>query len=339
MNEGRKTAVLEPLSFRTAGQKLKLRLAYGFAMIAMFLGLTVIDARFGREISSWLGFPAGRGHLPVSLLGYFMAATSLYELTNIFRVKGYAPHVKTAQVFCLILFVVQVWMSEYKDTVESFSPKHWFLHVSTTFLGIWLFALIFFAFFTEGVKGSANATGNIAITVFATLYVAFCTIFFVKIAYLPGVNSWGIFYVGMVAKSADIGGYLVGRKWGRHKIVPSISPNKSWEGSLAGFALSIVVAVLLIYWPAFDGEPLFGLGWIGWKKALVFGVTVGVMSQFGDWGESLIKRDCGVKDSNTLIPEFGGFLDLQDCLLAVAPVAFVNLYVANLINAGVIVFS
>ena len=111
----------------------------------------------------------------------------------------------------------------------------------------------------------------------------------------------------------DTAAFQVGRKIGRHKLFPRISPNKSWEGAVAGFFISVGAAVAAKY---------LALSYLTLGHALVLGSLVGTIGQLGDLTESLFKRDAGVKDSSALIPGHGGVLDRFDSLLLVAPVVY-----------------
>ena len=113
--------------------------------------------------------------------------------------------------------------------------------------------------------------------------------------------------------AADIGAYFTGQGFGRNKLAPNVSPGKTWEGLFGGLAWSLVVA-----WVA--GTWLFKLpGAAAWLPFLLLSVAVVLLSIVGDLGESLIKRQAGVKDSGTLLPGHGGMLDRIDSLLAALP--------------------
>lgn len=125
---------------------------------------------------------------------------------------------------------------------------------------------------------------------------------------------------------ADIGAYFAGRRFGRHKLAPAISPGKTWEGAIGGWLSVIVVAALAL--AAHLGEPtvagvLVGrLGVVGAALALSMLVACSVV---GDLFESLLKRQAGVKDSSQLLPGHGGVLDRIDALLPVLPLAMLLL--------------
>jgi phosphatidate cytidylyltransferase len=113
--------------------------------------------------------------------------------------------------------------------------------------------------------------------------------------------------------AADIGAYFTGQGFGKHKLAPEVSPGKTWEGLFGGLAWSLAVAGVAGHW-------LFGLqGAVAWAAFLVLCAAVVLLSIVGDLGESLIKRQAGVKDSGTLLPGHGGMLDRIDSLLAALP--------------------
>jgi phosphatidate cytidylyltransferase len=127
--------------------------------------------------------------------------------------------------------------------------------------------------------------------------------------------------------AADIGAYAAGRAFGRHKLAPSISPGKSWEGVVGGMASVLLLAMLWVLavdrrWPV-DSASLF-TQWVeslGWAGLLPLVLLLAALSVVGDLFESLVKRAAGVKDSSRLLPGHGGVLDRVDALLPVLPSA------------------
>ncbi|HSU96736.1 MAG TPA: phosphatidate cytidylyltransferase [Gemmatimonadaceae bacterium] len=117
--------------------------------------------------------------------------------------------------------------------------------------------------------------------------------------------------------ATDIGAYAFGRVFGSHKLMPSVSPGKTIEGSLGGLLLAVVVGLLYV---SYVLHPLAQLA-LRPLTAVLFAVCISVVAQVGDLAESLIKREAGIKDSSTLIPGHGGVLDRFDSLLFVLPVA------------------
>ena len=120
---------------------------------------------------------------------------------------------------------------------------------------------------------------------------------------------------------ADSGAYFAGKRWGKRKLAPLVSPGKSLEGALGAFAVALLCGVVLGFWQS-------GIGF-GLAIALCVGVTF--ISIVGDLFESLMKRRAGLKDSGNILPGHGGILDRIDSLTAAAPV-----YLFSLISLGVI---
>ncbi len=112
---------------------------------------------------------------------------------------------------------------------------------------------------------------------------------------------------------SDTFAYLVGRTWGKHKLIPRVSPNKTVEGAIGGLAAAAITAVICDAW--------FGMD-IGVWPAIVVGLVLGAAGQIGDLSESMLKRMRGVKDSSNLIPGHGGMLDRIDALVFVIVAAW-----------------
>jgi phosphatidate cytidylyltransferase len=117
--------------------------------------------------------------------------------------------------------------------------------------------------------------------------------------------------------------YFIGRKVGKHKIAPSISPNKSWEGGIAG----LIVAALAFYF----GLEMVGLYFHNVILVLLI-FTVSVLSQVGDFVESSIKREANIKDSSNLLSAHGGILDRMDGIMFTAPIVLIILLLSSFFN-------
>lgn len=162
-----------------------------------------------------------------------------------------------------------------------------------------------------------------------------------------GSGMFGIFYIGMFSSSiimirefysdsilyprggqlilgimiciwlCDSAAFFIGSALGRHKLFKRVSPNKSWEGAIAGFIFSVLGALFI--------KTNF-LSFLSWQDALAIGAITGIFGQIGDLVESLLKRDCGVKDSSNLIPGHGGIFDRFDSLLYSAPLIYLYMH-------------
>ena len=174
-------------------------------------------------------------------------------------------------------------------------------------------------------KDNTNAVVGIATTMFGVFYVSWLFSFTIKVRYLlPGWDGIQLLaFILIVTKCGDIGALLVGSKFGKHPLLPRVSPNKSVEGSLGSFVFSVVAALLCQGF--LPGTVHFAL----WQVALM-GAFFGGMGQLGDLSESLMKRDCQVKDSGKLLPGMGGILDIIDSLLFSVPAFY--LYMSSVLH-------
>ncbi len=170
----------------------------------------------------------------------------------------------------------------------------------------------------------SNTAGILAIstTLFGLMYVPWLLNFIQKINFFPGLGSDGkyfVLYFILVTKLSDTGAYAVGSLLGRHKMIPRISPGKTWEGFAGAIVVSTLGSVLFVQ---FLGGRMTGMTLL---HAIVLGVVLSSAAVVGDLIESLFKREAGVKDSGRLFPGIGGILDLLDSLLFNAPIMYLYL--------------
>ncbi|MDB5797028.1 MAG: Phosphatidate cytidylyltransferase [Paucimonas sp.] len=145
---------------------------------------------------------------------------------------------------------------------------------------------------------------------------------FVALHALYQVSGLYLFSVMALVWVADIGAYFCGRAFGRHKLAPSISPGKTWEGALGGWACVLLLGALCALHPALaDTFPAAVQRQWGWAGAIAVLTLVTVASVCGDLFESKLKRRAGMKDSSNLLPGHGGVLDRIDALVPVLPLA------------------
>lgn len=170
-------------------------------------------------------------------------------------------------------------------------------------------SIIFFARH-RSVEGVVAATGGALLS-----FVYLGLMFGFLLAIRRDHSITALLWVLMVTKLCDIGAYFTGTAIGRHKLIPWLSPGKTWEGLAGGVALSAIAGVA---GASLLGETLQTSWW-------VFAIAAGILAlvgQAGDLFESVMKRDAGIKDSGRAIPGFGGVLDVIDSPLLVAPVAY-----------------
>jgi phosphatidate cytidylyltransferase len=175
------------------------------------------------------------------------------------------------------------------------------------FIVLALFSLILMQFRR---RNSSGVIIDISTTLFGILYISWFFSFLIKIRQLPGGIGLlaGILFI---TKAGDIGAFLIGSRFGKRPLLPRISPKKSVEGALGGLLFSVCMAVAC--------RPLLNFSW---SHIVILGFCFGILGQLGDLCESLLKRDCNVKDSSGIFPGMGGVLDVIDSVLFTAPVFY-----------------
>lgn len=163
-----------------------------------------------------------------------------------------------------------------------------------------------------------NPLISIMATLGGILYVPLMMSAFVGIRLYPEIESSGYIFTAMLVTVwiCDSAAYFVGKKYGKNKIFPSVSPKKSWQGSIAGFIFAVIAFSLISSYFAQE-IPLL--------HAVIIGALIGSVGQIGDFVESAFKRDAGVKDSGSILPGHGGILDRFDSLIFVAPTVYIYL--------------
>jgi phosphatidate cytidylyltransferase len=132
-------------------------------------------------------------------------------------------------------------------------------------------------------------------------------------------DPWVLFLLLAIVWLGDTAAFYVGTSWGRHRLAPRVSPKKSWEGALAGFAVSLLATAAWSLWRLGRLDAVL----------LAIGAATAVASQLGDLVESLIKRAVGVKDSGGLLPGHGGLYDRMDAMLFAAPALLLLLWASG----------
>ncbi len=194
---------------------------------------------------------------------------------------------------------------------------------------LFLSFLFFFIFFgVELFRKKSNPFTNIAFTFFSIIYIAIPLSLLINITSISVgeeqhivYRPWILIAYFLLVWASDSGAYVSGRLFGRHKLFPRISPNKTWEGSIGG-AFFVLGFGYLIYWliPTLGLSPV--LTFVDW---IIMGAIIVVMGTFGDLIESLLKRSIYIKDSGSILPGHGGILDRFDSVFMSAPFVFVYL--------------
>jgi len=239
------------------------------------------------------------GGIPFYLYIAVILGLATWEYWRLFKTMGFNPSlfVFFGGVFAFILHRIL------------FGIKYADILISAVLFLIALYALIRYE------KQDDDAIINFAIHLSGILILGWVGSYFISIRDMPD-GRWWLLLALPITWLADMGGYTFGKPWGRHKMSPRLSPNKSWEGYLGGILLGTLSGVLLsLLWGIWMPD-------LTWWKGLIMGFVVSVLTMLGDLLISLIKRTARLKDSGNLIPGHGGFLDRTDTWVWAAMIGY-----------------
>ena len=296
---------------------LRNRLTFGPIMLLALVGVLWLDWYIEKHTGRWMfrHFGATRGLSGVGLAAMLMVILPLAtrELATLFAAERVMPYRVIAAAGTVAL-IGHAFLTQF----PAFRPI-----AASTLAFIIVFVMLLAALRRALNRVSEDAIVSMAGTLLATMYLGglgwFLVALRVKQSELASGFHGSTVYVVLIllcVKFTDIGAYFSGKALGRHKLIPWLSPGKTWEGLAGGLLVAgltgTVCAILL-------------LRDLTWPQGLVFGIVIGGVGQLGDLLESLMKRDADLKDSGTLIPGFGGILDVIDSPLLAAPFAYLLL--------------
>ena len=232
-----------------------------------------------------------------AFIGVLAAAASLgiYEIVKSLRTLGAQPPMIPLQVGGVAMVVMA-----YRE-----GPEALFLALVLTVLACLAWRL------ADPAEGFLR---DVAASTFTATYVPFLAAFAALLA-MPADGPRRVTVFVAVVVCSDVGGYAAGVLFGKHPMAPSVSPKKSWEG-FAGSLVACATAGAIFFVTLFGASPLLGMA---------YGLAIVATATLGDLGESMVKRDIGIKDMGTLLPGHGGIMDRLDSLLPTAPVAWLLL--------------
>ncbi|NQT29479.1 MAG: phosphatidate cytidylyltransferase [Candidatus Saganbacteria bacterium] len=236
------------------------------------------------------------GGIAFLILILALAIASINEFYNMMKAKDFHPAYWVGNFFTVI-FIIFAYYALKKHWEPAHSAMLTVAAVATMLATLWL-------------KRPKEAIVDISVTLLGMIYIGWFFSYFLFIRALTDRGAY-ILFMMFTVWALDIVAYLVGSKFGKHKLLPSVSPNKSVEGAIAGFIVALIAAAVFGYFAGFALE-----------HSLILGALIGVVAQLSDLVESLIKRDAGVKDSGNLIPGHGGVLDRMDSFILTAPVMY-----------------
>lgn len=264
-------------------------------------------ARIASTLSLWI--------ITILVLYYFdsygwtaiitlLSAAALYETTQLLKKMGLQPLSRFAQIAS---FTICVAVS---------------INASAGSLAFVLFATIL-ALSVLKSPYSDYVLKSVIPTICLIMFIPFMLHWLVVLGFLDGGIILAIWVVA-AAKFSDVGAYVVGCAFGRHKMAPTMSPKKSWEGAVGGVLSSAVISAG-IFWGVgvFAGENYAEFNKVFTPPLMAFaGMIIGATAILSDLLESVLKRRAEVKDSGAIIPGIGGALDLADSIILSAPVGF-----------------
>ena len=293
-------------------RSLRNRLTFGPLMLGGLFLLLWLDHKVQVWTVNYNPY-RGRGIAGVGLLVLLLIILppAIVELAHLFAAERVKPYGRIAAAGCaaLLAHAFATQFPQFKDIATS------------TLAFIIVFVMLAAAFARAWGRHTQDAILHMAGTVLATLYLGGLAWFLMALRVKGAQHVHGstmlILMILLCVKFTDIGAYFGGRALGRRKLIPWLSPGKTWEGLFFGLLTAAIVGAVMA--TQMDVRRGYQLPW--WKGA-VFGAIIGGIGQLGDLLESLMKRDAEVKDSGSLIPGFGGILDVIDSPLLAAPFAY-----------------
>lgn len=288
-------------------QALRNRLTFGPIMLLALFALLWLD----HMAEQWTVKPDQRGIAGIGLLALLMLVLPLanWELARLFTAEKVRPYLSIS-IIGSTLMVGHAFATQF----VRFQPI-----AASTLAFIVVFVPLLAALRRAMRRETSEAITHMAGSVLATLYLGGLAWFLLALRVKHSSNPDGfhgttfvILMILLVVKFTDIGAYFGGRAFGRHKLIPWLSPKKTWEGLACGLVTAGLMGMAC--------APRVAN--VDWKKGFLFGAVIGGVGQIGDLLESMMKRDAEVKDSSSLIPGFGGVLDVIDSPLLAAPFAY-----------------
>lgn len=235
------------------------------------------------------------GGIYYSLMVTLILGLAAWEYVRLFQAGGFEPAAILVPAGVLLLVAGRV--------VDGFASAPWM--ISLLILASMAYHLVRYE------RGGEQPGTNFGVTLAGIFYIGWIGAYLVDLRSLPD-GMWWVLLVLPSVWIADSGAYFIGRSFGRHKLSPRLSPKKTWEGYFGGVVTGTLGAALLAYlWTLLAGpDTLIAV----WKGALL-GLILSTLTTMGDLGESMIKRQVGIKDSSNLIPGHGGVFDRIDSWL------------------------
>ncbi|MDA3798632.1 MAG: CDP-archaeol synthase [Kiritimatiellae bacterium] len=264
--------------------------------------------------------------LPKIFIPFFMCGLIIYALNEyygILRSTGLTP-ARLIGYFFSCLLIVGTYLIVNKTPMENG------LILSNFESSVLAAAIITFFLREMAIPNNTKITQNLATEVFGVFYIAFLLNFILKLGFmfrvpedalsaLPQGGRMLLLYGIATVKFSDAGAYFTGKYLGKHKLLPRVSPKKTWEGVGGGLVFAIVTSLIVCKLTNFSfGSLEFSL-----LDAFILPVLLTFAGLAGDLCESMLKRDTGIKDSSKDLPGMGGILDVLDSLITSLPILYI----------------
>jgi phosphatidate cytidylyltransferase len=239
------------------------------------------------------------GGWPLTLFIALLLGVAAWEFCNLFIKAGHKPATPLVTIGVVALTITRL--------VSGF--EHQDLILTVVVLAAMCYHLVAYE------KGRDTSATDFAISLGGLAYLGILGPHLISLRLLPE-GLWWFMLIMPIAWLADSGAFFIGSRFGKHRIAPRLSPKKSWEGYLGGIATGILAGILFSY--------LWGLRSpaITISRGIIAGVVLSVLPTLGDLGESMLKRQFGVKDTSNLLPGHGGILDRIDSWIWAAAIGY-----------------
>ncbi|MDA1018533.1 MAG: phosphatidate cytidylyltransferase [Planctomycetota bacterium] len=278
------------------------RLTISAILVPALIGLFVLDHKAGVEAPYLCALCA------------LLAVRAAWEFADLLTTRNMQPSFRLIAI-CSVAIIGATWFGNDGTTLPG--------GAGSAMIAFGLSVLAVFLRSAIRYQAPGQSMETLGADLLGIAYVGGLLSITAQLRWVAGADAGYLVLASLViaAKSGDIGAYTLGRLFGKRKMVPRLSPGKTWMGGLGAVLGASFGSWAWLHW----GPSLFfeAPQPIPWVWTIVFGAIIGVVGLIGDLAESLIKRDCGKKDSASLLPGFGGLLDLLDSVIYAGPVAYV----------------
>jgi phosphatidate cytidylyltransferase len=285
---------------------LRWRLISGSVMVSLLVGLCWLDAQ------------AARPGIYLAPLVVLLGVLAAGEMLRMFRARGGTPLAWVVYVGTLLPVLASCMPIAWSEYPEDCPVGR--LGWLACGLAVGLLVALLGEMLRYGSQDNppGTALGNLSLATLSILYVGGLLGFLIQLRLFPGIGDFKpglapLLSLILVVKVSDTCQYFVGRRFGKKKLAPVLSPGKTWEGAVGGIGLGALLTATILS---------FSLESNHWALLLVYCLVLSLAGLVGDLAESLLKRDAGVKDSSSWLPGLGGVLDMLDSLLLAGPVAY-----------------